>query len=66
MLSTNDLTDLTVEQLKARCLCVMEDMIYTGVDIEFKTLGALHVLTVLTVVSREARINMPWLYESLM
>jgi len=66
MLSTDDLIDLTPEQLKARCLCVMEDMIYTGVDIEFKTLGAFHVLSVLTIVSRDARINMPWLYESLM
>ena len=66
MLSTDDLIDLTMEQLKARCLCVMEDMVFTGVDIEFKTLGALHVLSVLTIVSREARLNMPWLYESLM
>lgn len=66
MLSTDDLADLTMEQLKARCLCVMEDMIYTGVDTEFKTLGAFHVLSVLTVVSRDARLNMPWLYESLM
>jgi len=66
MLSTDDLVDLTMEQLKARCLCVMEDMIYTGVDIEFKTLGAFHVLSALTVVSRDARLNMPWLYESLL
>ena len=66
MLSTDDLVDLTIDQLKSRCLCVMEDMVYTGVDIEFKTLGAFHVLSVLTVVSRDARLNMPWLYESLM
>ena len=66
MLSTDDLIDLTTEQLKSRCLCVMEDMVYTGVDVEFKTLGAFHVLSVLTVVSRDARLNMPWLYESLM
>ena len=66
MLSTDDLIDLTTDQMKTRCLCVMEDMIYTGVDTEYKTLGALHVLSVLTIVSREARVNMPWLYESLM
>lgn len=66
MLSTDDLVDLTIDQLKSRCLCVMEDMVYTGVDVEFKTLGAFHVLSVLTVVSRDARLNMPWLYESLM
>lgn len=66
MLSTDDLIDLTTDQMKTRCLCVMEDMVYTGVDTEYKTLGALHVLSVLTIVSREARVNMPWLYESLM
>ena len=66
MLSTDDLIDLTIDQMKARCLCVMEDMVYSGVDTEYKTLGALHVLSVLTIVSREARLNMPWLYESLM
>ena len=43
----------------------MEDMVYTGVDIEFKTLGAIHALSVLTLVSHEARIALPWLYESL-
>lgn len=66
MLSTDDLIDLTIDQMKARCLCVMEDMVYTGVDTEYKTLGALHVLSVLTIVSNDARVNMPWLYESLM
>ena len=66
VLSSNDLLDLNTEQLKCRCLSVMEDMVYTGIEREYKELGALHVLSVLTVVNVEARENMPWLYESLL
>jgi len=65
MFSTINVNELTTEQLMSRCLCVMEDMIYTGIERQFKTIGALHVLSVLTVINREARSNMPWLYESL-
>jgi hypothetical protein len=59
------LNELSIEQLQGICLSVMEDMVYTGVDVEFKTLGAIHALSVLTIVSHEARIALPWLYESL-
>jgi hypothetical protein len=65
VISNSNLSELSIEQLRMFCLCVMEDMVYTGVDVEFKTLGALHVLSVLTIVSLQARANMPWLYESL-
>ena len=57
--------ELTTEQLMSRCLCVMEDMVYTGVEQQYRVIGSLHVLSVLTVINREARSNMPWLYESL-
>jgi hypothetical protein len=40
-------------------------MVYTGIDVEYQKLGALHVLSVLTIVSMDARRNMMWLYESL-
>lgn len=66
MFSSVNIHELTTEQLMSRCLCVMEDMIYTGVEIQYKTIGALHVLSVLTVINREARSHMPWLYESLL
>lgn len=61
----NSINDLTIEQLQSLCLSVMEDMIYTGVDTEFKTLGSMHVLSVLTIVNIGARQALPWLYESL-
>jgi hypothetical protein len=65
MFSNVNLGELTTEQLMSRCLCVMEDMVYTGVEQQYRTIGSLHVLSVLTVINREARNNMPWLYESL-
>ena len=61
----SNINDLTLEQLQCLCLSVMEDMVYTGVDTEFKTLGSLHVLSVLTIVNNGARQALPWLYDSL-
>jgi len=58
-------TMLEHEQMKKICLNVMEHMIYTGIDIEYRKLGALHALSALTIVSLPARQNMMWLYESL-
>lgn len=65
MFSNVNISELTTEQLMSRCLCVMEDMVYTGVEQQYRTIGSIHVLSVLTVINREARSNMPWLYESL-
>ena len=58
--------ELDEEQIESVCLTIMEDMIYTGISTEFKTLGAFHVLSALTIVSRSARDAIPWLYESLL
>ena len=65
MQTIDDINDYSLEDLQNLCLSVIEDMVYTGVDVEYKTLGALHVLSVLTIVSYSAREAMPWLYESL-
>ena len=53
-------------QLQSLCLRTMEDMVFTGLDREFRVLGTFHVLSALTVVSPVARSNMMWLYESVM
>jgi hypothetical protein len=58
---SNDLTDT---QLQFLCISVMEDMIFTGIDNEYRMLGAFHVLSALTIVSIPARESMMWLYES--
>jgi len=50
---------------KRMCLNVLEEMVYTGVNDEYRMLGAFHCLSILTVVSIPARNSMMWLYESL-
>ena len=50
--------------IKEVCVSVMENILYSGIDDEFRKIGALHILSALTFVSYNARMNMPWLYES--
>lgn len=59
-----NLYDLTEEHVRNICLSVMEDMVYTGVDVESRMLGSFQVLTCLTLVSHSARQSMIYLYES--
>lgn len=59
------LHEASVEVIKEICLRVMENMVYNGVDDEYRKIGALHVLTALTGVSIGARTSLPWLYEAL-
>jgi len=60
-----NLREISGEFIKDACLRAFEYMVLTGIDVEHRKLGALHALTALTVVSREARVAMPYLYESL-
>lgn len=56
--------EITLEQIKSACLIVMENMIYSGINIEYRKLGTLHALSALTIVSPGARNSLFWLYES--
>lgn len=47
------------------CTTVIENIVYGSPDPEYRKLGCMHVLTALTTVSREARHQLYWLYESL-
>ena len=53
-----------IEIIRKACLTVMENIILTGITDEYRQLGAMHVLSALTLVSIPARANLPWLYES--
>ena len=53
-----------IEIIRKACLTVMENIILTGNTDEYRQLGAMHVLSALTLVSIPARANLPWLYES--
>jgi hypothetical protein len=52
------------EQIKSACLTIIENLVYSGIDEDHRKIGTLHALTALTLVSRNARNAMPWLYES--
>lgn len=56
---------ITTSQIKKACLIVIENLTYSGINVDFRKIGALHALTALTLVSIPARQAMPWLYESI-
>jgi hypothetical protein len=60
----SNLYELSEEHVRNMCLSVMEDMVFTGVDVESRILGSFQVLTCLTLVSHSARQSMYYLYES--
>jgi len=62
----NSTDELTFERIQESCLIVCENMVFTGIDIEYRKIGALHVLSALTVISINARRAIPWLYESVL
>jgi len=59
-------TNLTYDEIRMICLIIMENMVYSGVDEEYRKIGCFHALSALTIVSYPARAALPWLYESVM
>ena len=62
--TNNYLYSLSYHDIQRACLAVFENMIYCGLDIEYRRIGTFHALSALTLVSPTARLAMPWLYES--
>ena len=56
--------DLPILKLKKKVLLVLNNLVVKGINRESKTLGALYILTALTLVSKEAAEARPELYES--
>lgn len=54
----------TIEDFREACVRLMENMVYGSLETEYRTLGAMQMLTILTVVSVQARNAMNWLYEA--
>ena len=61
----SDFRAITFERYQDACVRLIENMIHTGVDLEHKRLGALHVLIIMTTVSHAARAALPWLYDTI-
>ena len=58
--------DQDIEFMRQFCLGAMENMVFAGLDVEYRKLGAMHVLTALTMVSLPARNTFFWLYETML
>lgn len=58
--------NISEEEMSLACVTVMENLIFSAVDVEDRRLGALLALQALTRYSVPARNNMIWLYESIM
>lgn len=54
----------SLESLRNMCLSVMEKMVYRAHNDSDKNIGALYILSSLTLVSINARNSLPWLYAS--
>ena len=57
--------NLTDEECQKVCIIAFENLIYTGRDDNLKNIIVMHILSALTLVSREARTAMPWLHDSI-
>jgi hypothetical protein len=56
--------ELTLSQMQNAFITVVENLVYTGINDDYRKIGTFHVLTAFTLVSNEARQSLPWLYES--
>jgi hypothetical protein len=54
-----------IEIVKRTCITIMENLVYTGINNDFKQIATLHILTAISHVSDEARNSLPYLYESI-
>ena len=50
--------------LRCQALDIMEKLVNSGVDTDSRSLGSCYVLGALTLVSDDAAVAMPWLYQS--
>lgn len=62
--STSAQSDYDV--IKKNAILVIKNLVTKGIDREHCSLGALYVLSALTLVSEEAQQSIPWLYYSVM
>ena len=58
--------DDDIEMILLSCIRAMENMVFAGLDIEYRKIGAMHVLTALTMVSLPARNTFFWLFETML
>jgi len=63
-ITTNFSNTMTLERAQNMAITICENKFHTAINIEYKKLSAIYILTALTTVCNDARQNIPWLYES--
>ena len=63
-ITTNFTNTMTLEIAQNMAITICENTFHTAINIEYKKLSAIYTLTALTTVCKDARQNIPWLYES--
>lgn len=58
--------NMNLNNLRNCALVIIENIVFSGGDLEFRKIGVMHLLSALTLVSIPARESLPWLYESVM
>ena len=53
-----------LDDVRKIILEILEKMVNTGIDKDYKCLGAYYVLGAITLVNNDAATSLPWLYES--
>lgn len=57
-------SDSDIYTIRQELICLLDTFVNSGIDKENQTLGSYYVLSALTLVSHEASIALPWLYQS--
>jgi len=52
------------QNIRRNCVTILENIVFSGGEIEYRKIGTLHILTALTMVSEPTRNALPWLYDS--
>ena len=63
-IGNNISVDRPIHYFHEKCFNIMNRLINTSTDVEYRKLGALYILTALTIVSPDAANAMPWLFYS--
>tara|TARA_Y100000591_G_scaffold149662_1_gene128569 strand:- start:119 stop:1303 length:1185 start_codon:yes stop_codon:yes gene_type:complete len=57
---------LSYNEIKKRCVNILDILVNTGINQESRGLGAYYILACLTLVNNDAAEAMPWLYQAVM
>jgi hypothetical protein len=63
-INVSSLMQKNKETIQRNILYIMENLVSKGINSDSQSLGAFYILSALTLVSHNAAIALPWLYES--